>query len=178
MQLLTLGCDPGLGGAIALLDSGQHPPRVQTADMPTHQIEKGGKARRVLDLHGLGALLAAFGANGIALACVEDLSGRPVLVRNAKGETRVQGGQWALGWNCCAPVMGCAALAIPYELVRPVDWKRRLGVPADKDGARARASQMFPADAGQFARVKDDGRAEAALLAYYAALRCAAGGQL
>jgi hypothetical protein len=37
-----------------------------------------------------------------------------------------------------------------------------------KDAARKRACQLFPQVAGLFSRVKDDGRAEAALLAYYA----------
>ena len=60
-----------------------------------------------------------------------------------------------------------AANFIPLTMVAPLKWKRALGVPADKDGARARASQLLPAHAGLWCRVKDDGRAEAALIAYY-----------
>jgi crossover junction endodeoxyribonuclease RuvC len=59
------------------------------------------------------------------------------------------------------------ALAIPYTVVPPVVWKRALMVPAGKSAARARASQLLPAAAGYWARVKDDGRAEAALIALY-----------
>ena len=39
--------------------------------------------------------------------------------------------------------------------------------PADKDGARARASQLLPWAAHQWARAKDDGKAEASLIALY-----------
>ncbi|MGE5548417.1 MAG: hypothetical protein ACM33T_16045 [Solirubrobacterales bacterium] len=63
-----------------------------------------------------------------------------------------------------------AANFIPHTLVPPQRWKRTLGVPADKDGARARASQLLPAHAGLWCRAKDDGRAEAALLAYFGAM--------
>ncbi|MBC7907617.1 MAG: hypothetical protein H7Y60_12860 [Rhodospirillaceae bacterium] len=47
--------------------------------------------------------------------------------------------------------------------------QRLLALPADKDGARARASQLLPAHAGLWCRAKYDGRAEAALIAYYGA---------
>ncbi len=36
-----------------------------------------------------------------------------------------------------------------------------------KDGARARAAALWPEQAGEFRRVKDDGKAEAALIAYW-----------
>jgi crossover junction endodeoxyribonuclease RuvC len=62
-----------------------------------------------------------------------------------------------------------AALEIPVTLVTPQVWKRSLSVPADKSAARARAAQLWPGLAGTFARVKDDGRAEAALIALYGA---------
>jgi crossover junction endodeoxyribonuclease RuvC len=40
---------------------------------------------------------------------------------------------------------------------------------ADKGESRRRATQLFPDYADQWTRVKDDGRAEAALLAFYLA---------
>ena len=59
-----------------------------------------------------------------------------------------------------------AGLGIPYERVAPARWKRTLGlVGQDKGGSRVLAQRLFPAIAGEFARVKDDGRAEAILLA-------------
>jgi crossover junction endodeoxyribonuclease RuvC len=51
--------------------------------------------------------------------------------------------------------------------VAPQVWKRALGVKADKDHARLRAAQLFPAHAAAFARKMDDGPAEAALIALY-----------
>jgi hypothetical protein len=48
-------------------------------------------------------------------------------------------------------------------------WKRAVGIPPGKDGAkdaaRSEAIRRWPQKADLFARVKDDGRAEAALIA-------------
>ncbi len=62
-----------------------------------------------------------------------------------------------------------AALEIPVTLVTPQVWKRSLSVPADKSASRARAAQLWPGLAGTFSRVRDDGRAEAALIGLYGA---------
>jgi len=51
------------------------------------------------------------------------------------------------------------------QLVPPAKWKRDMQLNASKDGSRAKAIQLWPAQAGEFKRVKDDGRAEACLIA-------------
>ena len=52
--------------------------------------------------------------------------------------------------------------------VWPATWKRSFGlIGQDKGASRAAAARMFPALAKAFSRVKDDGPAEAMLLAYY-----------
>ncbi len=62
-----------------------------------------------------------------------------------------------------------AALKIPVHFVTPGKWKKHFGLSADKEEARARALQLWPARAELFARKKDHGRAEAALIARFAA---------
>ena len=59
-----------------------------------------------------------------------------------------------------------ACCEVPLTLVEPSAWKmfhRLRG--GDKDGGRQRALQLFPAAHALFARKKDHGRAEAALIA-------------
>jgi crossover junction endodeoxyribonuclease RuvC len=63
-------------------------------------------------------------------------------------------------------IAGCK---IPVALITPGEWKREFRIGADKQAARLLASRMFPIYAHSFARVKDDGRAEAALLSVYGA---------
>ena len=62
---------------------------------------------------------------------------------------------------------------VPVTFVRPQEWKKGVGIPAkaDKGVSRLRASQLFPNDADKWSRVKDDGVAEAALIAYYGSLK-------
>ena len=65
-----------------------------------------------------------------------------------------------------------AAMHIPVQLVTPAKWKRDIGINASKDGARLKATQIWPEDAGEFKRVKDDGRAESALIALWGERHC------
>jgi crossover junction endodeoxyribonuclease RuvC len=62
-----------------------------------------------------------------------------------------------------------AALGIPCQLVPPAKWKRDMGLNQSKDGSRAKAIAKWPAHAYEFKRAKDDGKAEACLIAAWGA---------
>jgi len=53
------------------------------------------------------------------------------------------------------------------QYVTPSKWKAHFGLTRDKGVSRGMAMQRFPEYAEKFKRVKDDGRAEAALIALY-----------
>jgi crossover junction endodeoxyribonuclease RuvC len=59
------------------------------------------------------------------------------------------------------------AMEVPLHFVTPQKWKKHFGLSSDKEQSRLRAIRMFPAVADSFKRKKDDGRAEAALIALY-----------
>jgi len=63
--------------------------------------------------------------------------------------------------------MAIAARELQVRYVTPQKWKGHFGLSRDKGVSRSVASQRFPSIAAQFARVKDDGRAEACLIALY-----------
>jgi crossover junction endodeoxyribonuclease RuvC len=65
--------------------------------------------------------------------------------------------------------MAVAAKGHELRWVTPAKWKAHFGLVADKGVARGLAIQRFPQHAKLFARAKDDGRAEAALIALYGA---------
>jgi crossover junction endodeoxyribonuclease RuvC len=76
-------------------------------------------------------------------------------------------------------VLGGALVPISY--VSPVTWKRHFQVGAEKEEARQKAIQLWPAHAAElFSRKRDHGRAEAALIALWGhrAAIAAGGGQL
>jgi crossover junction endodeoxyribonuclease RuvC len=64
------------------------------------------------------------------------------------------------------------AVGIPATFIAPAAWKRAVGLSlANKDAARSEAIRRWPTHAALFARVKDDGRAEAALIAVAGMMR-------
>ena len=69
----------------------------------------------------------------------------------------------------------CAAAGLPVAFLTPAHWKRLVGIAPGKEGAkdagRSEAIRRWPGHAATFARVKDDGRAEAALIAIAGLMR-------
>lgn len=155
----VLGVDPGNTGALALYDGVD----LIVYDMPTITIKTGRKTKlgnekisTKADPVKLAALLRPHGTD--ISACVEQVMARP-----ENGSVA----SVSLGRSMGVIEGVLAALGIMYELVRPGDWKRRMEVTSDKSLSRQKASMMFPNFDHYFARAKDDGRAEAALLALY-----------
>jgi crossover junction endodeoxyribonuclease RuvC len=154
--VLICGLDPGLSGALFLLSADRSFGRAY--DMPTHSLARGGKDKREIDIHALVALLNERRPGHVFIEQVGAMPGQ--------GATSM----FAFGKGYGIVLGACAALGLPFTLVHPRAWKKALGVPPDKDGARARASQLLPAYAEQWPRKKDDGKAEAALLAHWGIL--------
>lgn len=147
---MHIAIDPGAAGAIAWMEA-EH--LIEVRDLPVAKV------------NGRSELLPAALANMLrdrmpAWAIVERMAARPT-------DGRV--GAFALGRNYGSLLGVLAALAIPVELVSPSKWKSALRLSADKSASRAMAMQLWPGAAPHFARVRDDGRAEAALLGRYGA---------
>lgn len=166
--MILAGIDPGLSGAIALLNAEGG---CRVYDMPTLALTRGGKNKREVDAHHLAALLAG---NNIGHAFLEQSWAMPTKGAHARGQGQGPSSAFASGKGYGIIIGALAALGIPYTLVPAATWKRALGVPAAKDGARARASQLLPASAGWWPLVKHDGRAEAAMLCLFGARQLAA----
>ena len=72
----------------------------------------------------------------------------------------------------CGAIRGVlATLEIPFTPVSPSKWKKSFNLGKDKDESRAVATRLFPALASEFVRKKDDGRAEAILIAKWGELK-------
>ncbi len=152
-ELLTIGLDPGVNGAVALLDA--RGVLLDVVDMPTLADGTGGK--RSINAPLLAAVVREFGPS---LAYCEFVGARP-------GEGPV--GAFSFG-RCRGVIEGTlGALGVPVKMIAPAAWKRTVGIPPGKDGAkdaaRSEAIRRWPGMAEKFARKKDDGRAEAALIA-------------
>jgi crossover junction endodeoxyribonuclease RuvC len=116
---------------------------------------RGGKTKRELDAHALARLI---GDRRPGHAFVELVGAMP-----GQGVSSV----FAFGKSFGVVIGVPAALGVPFTLISPQVWKGALGVSAGKDGARACASQLMPAAAHHWTLVRDDGRAESALIGMY-----------
>lgn len=148
----TLGCDPGLYGAVALWDDSLE--ILSISDAPIAHITVGkSKERAVLLDAEYARIIKATEPDRIIIEQVGGLTGQ-----SASASFNF-GASYGL-------LRGCAAmLGVPVHFITPQAWRSRLRVPPGKDGSRYRACQLFPRYSGLFARKMDDGRAEAALIA-------------
>jgi len=134
---LFLGVDIGAQGAVAIITADGRLAEIH--DMPV--LRDGPANRRAVN----GPLLSGF------------IFKRP-------GEGAV--GAFAFGRSRGVVEGVLAAAGIPASFIAPASWKRTVGLSmASKDAARAEAIRRWPDHAELFARKKDDGRAEAALIA-------------
>jgi crossover junction endodeoxyribonuclease RuvC len=145
-----VGIDPGASGALALTEKGEI---LSIVDMPVVVLRRGKTDKREVD----GGLVAEWmGFHEPDVVVIERVGG-------------MTGQSASAAFNfgrACGVVEGVArALRLRVEFVSPVTWRNGLKVNPGKDGSRAMAMNLWPAKADLFKRVKDDGRAEAALIA-------------
>jgi len=126
---------------------------VEIYDMPTMVIETNKKAKRQVSAHILADIISNYKPD---IAYVEKPASRP-------GQSVVA--MFGFGRSLGVVEGVLAALNIPVTYVAPATWTKQMGKPAGKDASRHRAMELFPDHQDQFKRVKDDGRAEAALIA-------------
>lgn len=150
-----LGIDPGLSGALALYDLNTG--ELNTGPMPT--LKAGTGSKRVIDEASIAKIIDNW-SNNIIKVVIEKVHAMP-----KQGVTSTF--NFGMGYGLVKGII--VANFIPIEYVTPQKWKKILRVPASKDGARERASQMFPLYSDQWKLKKEDGRAEAAMIAYYGA---------
>jgi crossover junction endodeoxyribonuclease RuvC len=154
-----ISIDIGVQGAIALLSTeGQ---LIEVFDMPV--LADGPAGRRAVNAPLVAEIVFRAHASE---AFIEFVGARP-------GEGAVGAFAFGRSRGVIEGVLGAAG--IPATHIAPAAWKRAIGIKQGKEGAkdaaRAEAIRRFPAHAQLFARVKDDGRAEAALIGVAGLLR-------
>lgn len=144
-----IGIDPGLTGAVAVLDVDGR--LVHVESMPT--LRQGGVVGRYIDAVALSGALAPFKS---ACAFLEAVNSRP--------------GQGVASMFSFGRSMGiaegvCAALGMDTRLVRPEVWKKAMGlIGSGKDGSVRRVIDLG------YGEIKDHNQAESVLLARFSFL--------
>lgn len=157
----TFGIDPGASGAIALLDGGGD--LIWVEEMPHH----GG----IVSAPAVRQLFQRTPTCN-AVAWIEDVHAMP-----QQGVSSTF--KFGRAHGTVIGVLG--ALDIPIRFVAPAKWKKHFGLTQRKDltlsssaksaasktASRRQATEAWPAQASSFSLVKDDGKAEASLIALY-----------
>jgi crossover junction endodeoxyribonuclease RuvC len=157
------GIDPGLTGAVGILD---HNGRlVSVVDTPTIAIRKGKTTKHDY----LPSQMASILAGKDVRVALEFVSAMP-----RQGVTSVF--SFGRGTGIWEGILG--ALELPYCKVTPQAWKRALigvGTGSNKAASILRAQQLIPGAASYLTLKKHEGRAEALLIALWMYQHRAAG---
>lgn len=155
--MILISCDPGLEGAFCIYDTKLG--SLVIHDLPTYERQKGKTKRRVVDETAIINMLTGFQMLGATHFIIEEVQGLPRQSAPAA---------FSFGYGYGTVLTVARMLGFQIEKVRPETWKAKLRVPADKNQARARASEMIPTHTHVWPLVKHSGRAEAALIGIWA----------
>jgi crossover junction endodeoxyribonuclease RuvC len=150
-----IGVDPGLSGAIAILEDNKIK---ELFDMPV--MPDGKKNKRQLN----SALLVKLIKDNIknledTVMIVEQVHAMP-----GQGVTSM----FNFGQTFGAIKGICAALGLPIFFVRPAKWKKHFElINSSKDASRTKAIEMYPAISDQLSKKKDVNKSDALLIARY-----------
>lgn len=164
--MIIIGIDCGLSGAIAAVTPSGRLEWVQ--DMPVRDAGKKNRKANEIDGVELARMLRPHVVD-IAEIWIEEVQALPTIAN--RGEGKAGHGSFAsfsLGDSrgCIRGV--CEALGLSVQRVHPRTWKKLYGLGNDKEASRALAIRLYPGST-LFARKKDEGRSEAALIARYGA---------
>ncbi len=151
----VVGIDPGLNGAIAIL---QDKKVLSITDMPV--MADGKKNKRQLNNAQLAEILRKNTSEGDEISIVvEQVNAMP-----GQGVTSM----FNFGQTFGAIKGVCAALQLPIFFVRPSKWKKYFElINSSKDSSRTKAIEMYPYLSNQLAKKKDVNKSDAILIARF-----------
>ena len=150
-----IGIDPGLSGAIAVLEDNKV---LGIYDMPV--MAEGKKSKRQLNSAQLVSIIKQNVSNNDELAIVvEQVNAMP-----GQGVTSM----FNFGQTFGAIKGVCAALELPIFFVRPTKWKKYFELlNSSKDASRTKVIEMYPSLSNQLSKKKDVNKSDAILIARF-----------
>ena len=153
--MIIIGIDPGLNGAIAIIEGKKV---ISLFDMPV--MAEGKKNKRQLNsaqlVHILKSNIKNFENSVVVVEQVNAMPGQGVTSMFNFGQT-------------FGAIKGvCAALGLSIYLVRPSKWKKHFElINSSKDASRTKAIQIYPNLSNQLSKKKDVNKSDAILIALY-----------
>ena len=150
-----IGIDPGLSGAIAVLENNKV---LNIFDMPV--MSEGKKNKRQLNSAQLVSIIKKnIESNEEVAVVVEQVNAMP-----GQGVTSM----FNFGQSFGILKGICSAMQLPMYFVRPAKWKKYFNlINSEKDASRTRAIEIFPYFSSQLSKKKDANKADAILIASF-----------
>ena len=153
--MIIIGIDPGISGAISILENKKI---LEVYDTPT-MIEGKKNKRQINSAHVTNIIKERLNNEKEVIVVVEQVNAMP-----GQGVTSMFNFGQSFG-----VIKGiCAALGLPIYFVRPAKWKKHFNlIKTNKDASRTKVIEAYPEISGKLHRKKDSNRADAILIALY-----------
>ena len=153
--MLIFGIDPGVSGAISVLENKKV---IEVFDMPT-MIDGKKNKKQVNGAQVTNIIKERLNKNQEIIVVVEHVNAMP-----GQGVTSMFNFGQSFG-----VIKGiCSALSIPIYFVRPMKWKKYFNlIKTNKDASRTKVIEVYPEISSKLSRKKDSNKADAILIARY-----------
>ena len=153
--MIIFGIDPGVSGAISILENKKV---LEVFDMPT-MIDGKKNKKQVNGSQVTNIIKDNLSSDKEIIVVVEHVNAMP-----GQGVTSMFNFGQSFG-----VVKGiCAALKLPIYFVRPVKWKKYFNlIKTNKDASRTKVIEIFPYISSKVSRKKDSNKADSILIAKY-----------
>ena len=153
--MIIIGIDPGITGAISILENKKI---LEVYDTPT--MIDGKKNKKQINSAQVTNIIKERLKDGKeVIVVVEHVNAMP-----GQGVTSMFNFGQSFG-----VIKGiCAALGLPIYFVRPTKWKKHFNlIKTNKDASRTKVIEAYPEISSKLHRKKDSNRADAILIALY-----------
>jgi crossover junction endodeoxyribonuclease RuvC len=153
--MIIFGIDPGVSGAISVLENKKI---IEVYDMPT-MIDGKKNKKQVNGSQVANIIKERLNGDNEIIVVVEHVNAMP-----GQGVTSMFNFGQSFG-----VIKGiCSALSLPIYFVRPTKWKRHFNlIKTNKDASRTKVIEIYPEISSKLYRKKDSNKAVAMLIARY-----------
>ena len=153
--MIIIGIDPGVSGAISILEDKKV---IEVFDMPT--MIDGKKNKRQVNGSQVSNIIKENLYNDKeTIVVVEQVNAMP-----GQGVTSM----FNFGQSFGVIKGVCAALSLPIYFIRPTKWKKHFNlIKTNKDASRTKVIEIYPEISSKISRKKDSNKAEAILIASF-----------
>ena len=153
--MIIIGIDPGINGAISIIENKKI---IEVYDTPT-MIDGKKNKRQINGAQVTNIFKERLNGEKEVVVVVEHVNAMP-----GQGVTSM----FNFGQSFGILKGICSAMHLPVYYVRPAKWKKYFNlINSEKDASRTRAIEIFPYFSSQLSKKKDNNKADAILIASF-----------